>query len=109
MASLYKRLMDTRTIGGNELQPPAEAMDVGAYTKLEIQPRVLKAATTGSLKIMHSAVAEIGSFAELTTISLTATSNTPLSFTNFLRYISWEAVSVTGSAVVVVDVVAKQG
>lgn len=110
MSSYYKRLLDTRTINANEKSAPQDVMDVGAYTKMEIQPRILKAGTAGTLYLEHAAVLEEEAFAQLGTVPPGATSNTPLSYTNFLRFLRWRSSSdVAGSPLGLVDVIAKEG
>ncbi len=61
MASYFKRIIDHRTINGNDLMNYLEALDLGAYREIEIVITLVKAATgTGNPKIMfqHAAINE---------------------------------------------------
>jgi hypothetical protein len=102
--------LDATVLAPGDKQKVSEAMDVGTSSRVEIQTRILKAGTAGNLTLEHAAVNEEGAYTALTGASwaCNATSNTPTTITNFLRYIRWAAASsVAGLPVGLIDVVAK--
>jgi hypothetical protein len=108
LSAEYLRLLDPRTITANDVQPRDQVADLGAYRQLMIHLRLLKVGTAGNLLIQDAAVNEEDAFRTIATISLSAASN-PVEITAFLRYVRWKAdTGVTGSPVVVVDLVAKE-
>lgn len=111
MASLYHRLVPLQTFGASQTQPRDEVLDVGAYTTLEIQLRVLVAGAAGNLKLQHAAVNEPDAFKDLSGASwaLSATANNFTSITSFLRYLRWVTDgSVSGSPAALLDIIAKE-
>jgi hypothetical protein len=108
MAGQYIRLMDTRVLGPNLICPREQVADLGAYTTLEIDPRVLVTGA-GNLIVETASVNEEGAFRTIATIALTATSGI-IQITSFLRYVRWRTdANVTGTPTVVLDVMAKGG
>jgi len=108
LASQYNRLLDSRVLGPNPSAPPQCVLDLGAYTQLEIDPRVLVTGA-GNLIIETASVNEEGTWRTIATIALNATS--PLvQVLSFLRFVRWRTDGqVTGTPTVVVDLVAKGG
>lgn len=109
MSSQYVRLLDARALGPNQASPVDRVVDLGAYGRLEIDPRVMTVGSAGSLLIETSATGEDGSWRTIATIALTESANM-VQVTSFLRYVRWTTSgSVAGAPVVIVDIVAKQG
>ena len=62
MASQYFRLMDATTLFPSTDQDLRTALDLGAFTRLEIDARFLKSGTAGNLILEHSATLEDNAF-----------------------------------------------
>lgn len=111
MASQYLRILPITGLTASQKQANADIIDVGAYTTLEFQARVLKAGGAGNVFVEHAAVNEPDAFTALSgaTWSLSATSNTLVSVTHFLRYLRWVTDSgVAGSPIALIDLIAKE-
>jgi hypothetical protein len=108
-SSLYRRLLDLRTLLASEKQSMDDVLDAGAYRVLEIQHRVPKAGTAGNLQLQHAAVLSEDSFQNLgAAVALNATSITFITVSDFLRYIRWTTdAGVAGSPIANVDIIAK--
>lgn len=110
MASQYHRLLDTRAIGADEVQNLNEVFDAGAFSKLELQCRILKTGGAGNIKLQHAAVNEEDAYIDLGSASWLATgTGGHISIANFLRYVRWVGdSSIAGAPVVMIDIVAKE-
>lgn len=111
MASVYHRLMPFQTLAATQTMPRDEVFDAGAYTKLQIQTRVLVAGSAGNVKLQHAAVNEPDAFKDISGASwaLNATSNNFTTINDFLRYVRWITDNgVTGSPSVIIDFIAKE-
>lgn len=108
MASQYARLLDGRVLGPNQFCANDKVLDLGAYGRLEVDPRVLVTGG-GNLILETAAVLEEGVWRTILTVPLGASAN--MSRINaFLRFVRWRTdQNVTGSPVVIVDIVAKAG
>ena len=114
MAALYKRLVDSRIITAKWTLAREEVLDVGAYRKLDVQFRLVKEGTAGTVWLESAPVNEADAWQQLgASASLLGTGfvngKKQLSsedFYRFLRVVSDGAVG--GSPVLTVDVVAKE-
>ncbi len=108
MASQYNRLLDSRVLAPNLTASPQAVLDLGAYTQLELDPRVLVTGA-GNLIVETASVNEEGAWRTIATIALNATSPI-VQVLSFLRFVRWRTDGqVTGTPTVVVDVMAKGG
>ncbi len=109
MAGQYTRLADAIQLAANQVQPRDQVLDAGAFNKLQVQARVLKTGTGGTIKLQHSAVMEEGAWIDLGgSIALNALSNALITHLNFLRYVRWVTDgAVAGDPVVTIDIMAK--
>lgn len=109
MVATYIRLLDPRVLGAGDTQDSKDAFDGGGYSKLELQCRILKSGSAGSIKLQHAAVNEEDAYIDLGSASWVATgSGGHISISNFLRFIRWAADgSVAGNPVVMIDLIAK--
>jgi len=110
MASQYRRLLDPRVILADEVQDLKDAFDGGAFTKMELQCRILKAGSAGSVKLQHAAINESGAYIDLVSASwAVGGAGGYVSIPSFLRYVRWAAdSSVAGGPVVMIDIIAKE-
>jgi hypothetical protein len=109
MSSQYVRLLDARVLAPSQVCPIDKVVDLGAYGKLEIDPRVMTVGNGGNLIVETSATNEDGSWRTIATIPLNAVANL-LQVTSFLRFVRWRTdAAVAGSPVVIVDILAKEG
>lgn len=113
MASMYRRLMEPTSITASQSQLTFDAMDAGAYLRLEVEVRVLKAGSgSGNVFLQHAAVNEEGSYLAVASAAwpVNATGTFYLSITGFLRFVRWAGdANVAGSPVIQIDVIAKDG
>lgn len=117
MAGQYARILDAQALSANLIQPREKWLDMGAYGKLEVQVRVVKAGTGDNaaavLKLQHSPVMEDEAFSD-TSVSVrvdstAASTPTNIQVTSFSRYLRWVMGSaVAGSPVAIMDLVAKE-
>lgn len=107
----YHRLLQYQTLTSSLSPTLAESFDAGAYTRLEVQARILVGGGgAGTVKLQHAAVNEPDAFIDIASASwtLNTATNNYLSVTGFLRYIRWLASSgIAGSPAVVIDIIAK--
>lgn len=117
MASQAIRLMDVSTLSASKEQMREQVADLGAFKELNVQVRVLKIGTgtdaNATLTLEHASVNEDEAFLPLSSASWrvdsTASANSYLQITGFLRYVRWATGSmVAGSPVAVIDLVAKE-
>ena len=109
MASLFGELLPPSQLSASQKMDTKDVLDLGAYSVLQIQPRVLTAGGAGNLKIQHSSRNIDGTFVDLASVALNATSNTLVTVTNFLRYVRWVTDgAVAGTPVAACDIVAKE-
>lgn len=111
MASQWKRLLDGATVTANWKQPKEDAFDAGAYRVLELQCRVVKPGTAGSILLEHAAVNDEAAFVALTGISWLADGSTGSfkAVNDFLRYVRVAGDNaVAGSPAVILDLIAKE-
>jgi hypothetical protein len=111
MASKAVRLMEPQSPAASTKQSRTEAQDFGAYRTLQVQPRVLKAGSGGNISLEHAAVNEEEAYTTIsgTSVALNATSNTPITVSNFLRWVRWATDgSVAGTPLVLIDIIAKE-
>ncbi len=110
MASQYHRLMDPTTLKPNLQQDLQDVFDAGAFRVLEVDVRVLKAGSAGSLLLQHAAVNEEDAYRDLagSSVSLTG-SGAYFTIQNFLRFVRWRADgNVAGDPIPLIDTVAKE-
>ena len=110
---MYRRLMEPTTLTASSAQVTSDAMDAGAYLRLEVEVRVLKAGTgSGNVFIQHAATNDEGSYLALASASwpVNTAGTFYLSVTGFLRFVRWAGdASVAGAPVIQIDVIAKDG
>ena len=110
MASQYFRLMDPTSLVASTDQDLRNAIDVGAFNKLEIDCRILKSGSAGNLILEHAAVLEENAFRALATATWAVNASGGfVSISDFLRYVRWSADgSVAGACVAMIDIIAKE-
>lgn len=112
MAAQSVRLLDAQTLSASKASPTEQIVDLGAYTQLNVQCRILKAGSAGTLVLQHAAVNEDEAFVDIPdmTWTLSSTSNSSVEVaTAFLRYVRWKTDgSVASSPVALIDIVAKE-
>lgn len=111
MAALFKRIMPQQTFSANQRPPRDEVLDLGAYTKIQVQARIVTAGSAGNLILEHAAVNEPDAFKAVSGASwpVTPVSNNFTTISDFLRYVRWGGdASVTGTPVALIDIIAKE-
>lgn len=110
MASQYVRLLDATSLSASKESPLDKILDLGAYTQLNCQLKLIKMGTGGTIKIYHSATNEPDSFLSTgASWDLNTGTGAFIQITGFLRYIKWVTdTNVTGSPVVLIDIIAKE-
>lgn len=111
MAGRYDRMLDPRVVGPSEKSSRTEVLDLGPYSSVRAQIRVLKAGNAGTIYLQEAAVNEEDAFFTLsgTTVNLNATANSIMSLSGHLRYVRWcTDGAVAGSPVVLIDIVARE-
>ena len=105
----YLRLQDVITVGpGDHVQEREYAADIGSYSHVTIQIRVLKAATGGSITLQHAAVNEESAYLDTTlTTSAALEANVSLLLAHGLRFLRWRLGNITGSVTFLIDIVAR--
>lgn len=108
MSSQYARLLEARPLGPSQVCANDKVLDLGAYGRLEIDPTVL-VTRQGNLIVETASVNEEGAWRTILTVPLTATASLS-QVVSFLRFVRWRTDNnVSGSPVVIVDLVAKAG
>ncbi len=107
--SEYFRLLDPLALVANQTQDRDQVIDVGSYTEMQVNFRVLKAGSAGNLQLQHAAVNEEDAWLDLgSPNSLSGTTNVVISISTFLRYVRWTTDgAVAGAPVALVDIIAK--
>lgn len=109
MAGKYVRLLDAQVIGANEKQARDQVLDLGGYKQLNIQARILKAGTLGSVFIEDAAVNEEAAFTRTIASFSVVTPTNPIEVNGFLRFVRWRAdANVAGGPAMLIDIVAKE-
>ena len=111
MASTVKRQLTPTSITSNFKQTDQQAGDYGAYNKLQIYMKILKAGVTGATVFLsHNATLDPDNWAPLSGATI-AQDGTYVFVTvsDFLRYIRVEGSSTgNGSGIAIVDIVGKE-
>ena len=114
MASRYVRLLDPTVLVASAKQDKEDALDLGAYTTLQAQVRVLEigGAGPGNVYLEHAAVNEPDAYVPIagTNVLVTAgATGAVVPVTGFLRFVRWATdAGVVGAPVVLIDIVAKE-
>lgn len=111
MASSSVRQLPVQTVIANLVQPREEVTDAGAYNKAQIQFRVLKAGSAGTVTLQHAAVNEPDAFKDVSGAqwNLNATTNSFTTVADFLRYLRVVSdANVAGSPVAMMDIILKE-
>ena len=115
MAGSYKRLLNARTLTAGWEQPLEAAIDVGGFRRLEVQVRLVKVGTAGTLSLESAPVNEDDAYQAVagSSVNLDGTGTTDGkkqvsidAFFRFLRVVT--DAQAAGGAVATVDVVAKE-
>ncbi len=104
------RLQELVSVSAVETQDVQNAVDNLQYSQIVVQVRVPVAASTGTLKLQHSATLDEDAFIDVDTVSFdigTAGSDYATA-TGLLRYLRWSVSSITGTAQFMIDVVARE-
>jgi hypothetical protein len=109
MASQYYRLLDAKVLGGADQSPREEVFDAGAFKTLQVQLQVLKQGSNGNIKLTQAATLESDEWVDLgDLVTLSSTTNTLITHSNFLRYVRYEYWAVAGMPIATIDIIAKE-
>lgn len=111
MASMYKRILPPTAMTASFKQTDQQAIDCGAYSKLEIYVKMLKTGpASGTVFIAHNATLDPDNWKAIPGASIAQNgTDSFLSVANFLRYIRVEGNSSgDGTGIALVDLVAKE-
>lgn len=109
MAGKYVRLLDAQVIAPNEKQPRDQALDLGGYKQLNIQARILKPGTAGTIFVEDAAVNEEAAFSRAIASFSVVNATNPIEVNGFLRFVRWRAdATIAGGPALLIDVVAKE-
>jgi hypothetical protein len=111
MASMYKRLLAPTALTASFKQSDSQVIDCGAYGKLQIYMKMLKAGpAAGTMYLSHNASLDPDNWKALSGASM-AQDGTPtfVTVSDFLRYVRVEGnASGDGTGIGLVDIVAKE-
>ena len=109
MAGRYLRFLDAYSPKPNEIQESDKVLDLGGFSSLGLDCRVLKQGA-GNIYLEHAAVNEEGAWRSLGTATWDLSqSGSFVYITQFLRFLRWRTdTNVASAPVVLLDLVAKE-